>query len=167
LTLPVHFRIRFRAIRKKISDGFEPNGLFSQPINESEVDNAPRGVVAKGFASIISKDTNMKLITALVMIALGCAGSSATFAGSRAVNAGSSPESAQSSGSKSTVELQNLNQSQSGLLNKQELDLGNAKSGGNATVNVKNVTQGQGWFAEQAENVHRQCRRRQDQRQCR
>ena len=56
--------------------------------------------------------------------------------------------------SESKVELQNLNQSQSGLLNKQEMDLGNAKAGGKSNVNIKNVNQSQsGLLNNQKANV--------------
>ena len=50
---------------------------------------------------------------------------------------------AASAQSTSKVQVNDINQNQSGLLNKQEMDLGNAKGGGKSDVKIDKVTQSQ------------------------
>ena len=58
------------------------------------------------------------------------------------------------SGSQSKVDVGNINQTQAGLLNKQEMDLGNAKAGGKSQVTAKNINQTQaGLLNQQKMNV--------------
>src|SRR6188474_1919569 len=45
--------------------------------------------------------------------------------------------------STSKVDTQNINQTQAGMLQQQELTIGNANQGGQSNVQVSNVTQGQ------------------------
>src|SRR5438132_13569055 len=47
------------------------------------------------------------------------------------------------SGSQSKVNVEGINQQQAGMLNKQEMDLGNAKGGGKTDVTAKNINQQQ------------------------
>ena len=47
------------------------------------------------------------------------------------------------SGSTSKVDVQGINQQQAGMLNKQEMDLGNAKGGGKSDDTAKNINQQQ------------------------
>ena len=58
------------------------------------------------------------------------------------------------SGSQSKVDVANINQTQAGMLNKQEMDLGNAKGGGKTYVTAKNINQTQaGMLNQQKMNV--------------
>jgi hypothetical protein len=57
-------------------------------------------------------------------------------------------------GSQSKVNVSNINQQQAGMLNKQEMAIGNASAGGKSNVTAKNINQQQaGMLNQQKMNI--------------